>query len=87
MTDTARDCLYAEIQRHAGDPDATGAPIDAVLTQFLVVCEWEAPDGERWISKLSGDHARMLPPWRERGLASEVLRDGWSSNQDEDEDE
>lgn len=80
-----RESLYAEIQRHAGDSELTDAPQDAVLLQFLLVAEWESPNGDRWISKLSGDHARTLPPWRERGLASEVLHGGWDSD-DEDDD-
>lgn len=80
---TARDCIYAEIQRHAGDPEATGAPADAILTQFLVIAEWETPTGERWISKISGDHGRILPPWRERGLAAEVLHTDWDAPSDD----
>lgn len=78
----ARECLYAEIQRHAGDSELTGAPEDAVLLQFLLVAEWESPNGDRWISKLSGDHSRQLPSWRERGLAGEVQHGRW----DEDDD-
>lgn len=83
---TARDQLYSTIQSAAGDPEFTGAPADAVLTGFIVVAEWEAPDGDRWISKNSGDAFRGLPPWRERGLAAEVVHGFWG-NDDEDEDE
>lgn len=80
MTDDSapRAAIYAEVQRHAGDAELTGAPEGSILTGFLLVAEWESPDGERWISKLSGDRARSLPPWRERGMASEVIAGGWS---------
>lgn len=82
---TAREQLYQVIQGHAGDPDMTGAPEDALLTGFLVIAEWEAPDGERWISKNSADAGgRGLPPWRERGMAAEVVHSSWG---DEDEGE
>lgn len=81
---TARDALYALIQSHAGDSDFTGAPEDAVLVGFLVVAEWAAPDGERWISKNSGDASETLPSWRERGYAAEVVHGlGWEADEDD----
>lgn len=84
MPPSARECLYAEIQRHAGNPDVTGAPVDAILVGFLVVAEWETPDGERWISKNSGDHGRDLPSWRERGYAADVVYGEWNVENEED---
>lgn len=86
---SARECIYAEVQSHAGDEE-TGAPAESVLTGFLMIAEWESPNGDRWISKLSGDHSRTLPPWRERGLAAEVLHAWWGDETDggdEDNDE
>lgn len=83
---TARDQLYQLIQSQAGDSEFTGAPEDAVLTGFLVIVEWESPNGDRWISKNSGDHARNLPSWRERGLAAEVVHGFWGSDGDEDDE-
>jgi hypothetical protein len=78
-----RKRLYDEIQSHAGVPEITDAPENSILTQFLIIAEWEAQDGVRWISKISGDAFRSLPPWRERGLAAEVLHGDWYDEEQE----
>lgn len=79
----ARERIYKEVQSHAGDPELTGAPEESLLTQFLLIAEWEAPNGDRWISKFSGDAFRGLPSWRERGLAAEVVHGSWDGEDDE----
>lgn len=69
----AREAIYAELGRH-GAGGITNAPEGSLLTGWLVVTEWEAPDGGRWLSTLSGDAAmRTVPPWREKGYASAIL--------------
>lgn len=78
---TAREQLFEAIQATAVTDDDIES---SVLTGFLVVAEWTDPEGERWLSKISGDHAGRLPAWRERGFAAEVMHDWWPSNSDED---
>ena len=31
------------------------AEVEGVLTGFVVLAEWSAPDGQRWITKTAGD--------------------------------
>jgi hypothetical protein len=80
-----RERSYAFIQETvAEDPDLEGA----VLLGFMVVAEWQAPNGGRWLSKVSGDSAKTLPPWRERMLGFEVAHEWWASEgADEEEDD
>lgn len=69
-----RERLYEVIQTTAAaDEELT----DNVLVGFLVVAEWRGPDGEQWLSKISGDHGGNLPSWRQRGYAAEVIHDMW----------
>ena len=37
----------------------------------------------QWLSKVSGDHAGVLPTWRQRGYASEVVHDMWGAGDDD----
>jgi hypothetical protein len=82
---SAREQAYAFIQETvAEDEDLEGA----VLLGFLIVGEWQAPNGQRWLSKISGDSARTLPAWRERMLGFEVSHEWWDSEgADEEEPE
>ena len=57
---------------------------EAVLVGFMVVSEWQSPDGSRWLSKISGDHDRVLPPWRERMLGFEVAHEWWDDEREDD---
>lgn len=81
---TAREQLFEAIQATAVTDDDIES---SVLTGFLVIAEWTSPAGERWLSKVSGDHTASLPAWRERGFAAEVLHDFWPSNADESDDD
>jgi hypothetical protein len=79
---TPREALFEAIQTTArDDKDIEGA----VLIGFLVVAEWKAPDGDGvWISKISGDYSGPLPPWRQRGYASEVVNAFWEDESNEE---
>lgn len=79
----AREALYAELGRHAAG-GITNAPDGSLLTGWLAITEWEAPDGGRWLSTLSGDPAmRSLPPWREKGYATAIVHDDLERDDDE----
>jgi len=71
MTDDERRlALYDTLQAlHSEDRDVGGA----VLLNFLTVCEWQSPDGNRWLTKLSGNHGGPIPGWDQRKLAGEVF--------------
>jgi len=80
--ETTRERAYAFVQStHTDDEDLEGA----VLTGFLIVGEWQAPDGSRWLSKLSGDSSRSLPPWRERMFGFEVAHEWWDDEREGDD--
>lgn len=83
---SARESIYAELQAHTGG-GITSAPEGSLLVGYLVVTEWEAPDGGRWLSKFSGDALRELTQWRERGYAQEVLLDAFDEPDEDAEDD
>lgn len=77
--DTLREQAYEFVQgTHDTDEDLEGA----ILVGFLIVAEWQAPDGERWLSKISGDSSRALPAWRERMLGFEVAHEWWDDERE-----
>lgn len=67
-----RASVYQTIQEYGVHDDDLE---DALLIGFLAVAEWQTPDGGRWLSQISGDHARPLTSWRLRGYAAEILHD------------
>jgi hypothetical protein len=76
--------VYNFVQASAAeDPDLEGS----VLIGYMLIAEWRSPDGHTWLSKIARDHDRSLPPWRQRGYASEVLYDYWEGDWERDEDE
>ena len=79
-----RDRLYEVIQTTAADDESL---TDNVLIGFMVIAEWRGPDGEQWLSKISGDHGGNLPTWRQRGYAAEVIHDMWGDQADGSEEE
>lgn len=82
----AREAIYAELRQH-GAGAITNAPDGSLLTGWLVLTEWEAPDGGRWLSSLSGDAAmRSLTPWREKGYATAIIHGDLDSHADDDDD-
>lgn len=51
------------------DSDLDGA----VLLSFVAIAEFQAPNREKWMTKVSGDpNGDCLPPWRERMFAYEL---------------
>ena len=83
----AREALYGELSRHAAG-GITNAPEGSLLTGWLAITEWEAPDGGRWLSSLSGDAAlRSLTPWREKGYATAIIHDDLATDYDFDADD
>lgn len=53
---------------------------EAVLISAVVVAEWIAPDGERWISRIATtDGGERTPPlWTAEGLLHHALYGDWS---------
>lgn len=78
----ARERLYGVIQSTAADDDSL---TETVLVGFMVVAEWRGPNGEQWLSKISGDHGGNLPSWRQCGYAAEVLHDMWGDQAEDSE--
>jgi hypothetical protein len=65
-----RDAIHDAIQTHAPIARAEGA----ILTGWIVVAEWMAQDGERWLSKA---YASATPQWTATGMIYEVLHGEW----------
>ena len=81
MSESLREQAYDFVQStHDDDEDLEGA----VLTGFLIVAEWQAPDGNRWLSKISGDGSKDLSAWRERMLGFEVAHHWWDDEREDD---
>jgi hypothetical protein len=68
-----REMIHQTMQAtSAGDEDIDGA----VLVGWVVVSEWVAPDGSRWLSRCSGNGSgsgRDLPAWQEQGYLHYAL--------------
>ena len=62
---------------------------NAVLTKYAGVVEWMAPDGERWLSIVSGDASDEdagLQRWDVQGMFFNVLHDpAWHPEDGDDE--
>lgn len=82
--ESVRQQLFEKIQElNEGDEQLEGT----VLVGYMVVAEWRGPNGEQWLSKVSGDHGGSLPTWRQRGYAAEVLHDMWGDNPEDKDDD
>lgn len=66
------------------DEDLEGA----VVTKFVAVTEWMAPDGTRWLTLLDGDAAdEPLYRWDVQGMFHNVLHDpAWQEDPGEADD-
>lgn len=64
-----REILYEAIQSSINERDDLEG---SVLLGFAIIAEWQAPDGHKWLTKLSGDMFGELPPWRERMFGNEL---------------
>lgn len=83
--ESARKALAATIQStHDTDTNLDGA----VLIGFVALAEWMAPDGERWLSQISGvgDGEQGIPDWQRQGYLHNALHDWPNPNGTDDED-
>ena len=54
----------------------------SILTGWVVVAEWMADDGSKWLSKNSGDAAgERLTEWGVNGMLHEGLNTTWETDQ------
>ena len=72
-----REELYSAIQESINSRNQQDGLEGSVLLGFCIVAEWQAPDGHKWLTKLSGDAFSELPPWRERMFGHELV--AWES--------
>ncbi len=81
-----RQPIHTAVQ-HALNADEESA--GSVVTGWVCVAESMAPDGRKWLSRVSSDASgeRRLPRWTEQGLLHNALHgdgdDGWDVNGDE----
>lgn len=82
---SVRDHLHQAIQATAHDqPDIDGS----VLLGWVTIAEWVAPDGNRWLSRISSNATgdREAADWQLQGYLHNALND-WPKTNDEDDDE
>lgn len=65
-----REQLYQVIQ---GSISESAEIEGSILLGFVLVAEWKSPNGQQWLTKLSGDSFEQLPPWRERMFGLELM--------------
>lgn len=78
MPDQHREAIADAIQRHG----RMGREDGALLTGWALVCEWIAPDGERWLSKA---HGEQTTSWTADGMHHEALFGRWPGEDDPNE--
>lgn len=93
---TVRQHLHNAIQESVGleldendqsDQDH-GQLHGAMLLGWVVVAEWMAPDGDRWLSRLSGTpQDRDAAEWQIQGYLTNALEPGWDRPPDPDPDD
>lgn len=84
MSDTsARKQLHSAIQATGQtDNDLEGA----MLMGWVVVAEWMAPNGQRWLSRVDGTASgEGCPEWQRHGyLHNALFSDGFSDDEDDE---
>jgi hypothetical protein len=71
----ARKRIHAAVQEsNDSDPSIEGA----ILIGYVMVAEWMDPEGERWLSTISGIQGGddSPPPWQVEGYLHNVLYHG-----------
>lgn len=83
--ETARTTMARVIQETAStDDDLEGA----VLMGWVLVAEWMAPSGERWLSKVDGTAmGQGCPNWQTQGYLHNALFDAEAFGGGEDASE
>lgn len=81
--------LREALQAHL--PSETDGDSLGVLTGFVVVAQWSAPDGDIWLTKTAGDINDEGPPiWTVKGWLFHALdtaqRDADEAREDQDDD-
>jgi hypothetical protein len=82
----ARPQLHEAIQTTASlDDDLEGA----VLLGWVMVAEWVAPTGKRWLSRLDGTaNGSGCPDWQREGyLHNALFSDGFDNTDGPDDDD
>lgn len=70
-----KDELATAIQAVAAGFD-DGGPEHAVLLGYVLVAEWAANDGNRWLTRKTGDaFGHTLPVWTTKGYLIDSLDD------------
>lgn len=86
---SVRKTLYDAVQGTIAIDD--DMPEGAVLMGFVLVAEWMAPDGVRWLSAIdSGPTDDALPEWQRQGyLHSELFtpcaQSEWETSEDDED--
>ena len=71
----ARKLVHEVVQTtNDSNPDLEGS----VLTGWVLISEWSDPEGQRWLSRLSGSGMgeSSPPPWQQQGYLWNALN-GW----------
>jgi hypothetical protein len=75
-SDERRDQIHALLQELGpANQEANGA----LLTGWVVVTSWVAPDGTAWLSR---GHAAEIPWWTAQGMLYEGLNGVWERDED-----
>lgn len=82
--DRLRKKLAETVQ--AGQPDLDGGS-SSLLLGFVLVAEWVADNGKRWLTEMSSDaHGETLPTWQRNGYLHEALNEQWPESEEGDEE-
>lgn len=58
----------------------------SVLLGWVAICEWKAPDNERWLSLTGADALGDFPPeWQIQGYLFNGLHDEWDRDGEDDD--
>lgn len=84
MRDSIRGALYGAIQESGEMDDQLQG---AYCMGFIVIAEWSAVDGKRWLSSVAGGPNGDIPIWQSRGYLHDMLFDPPVGVVVEDDDE